>query len=187
MVIEWDVGVNVGEAKVRREQLRQKMLVELDRWMTPSLPEEDALNDEIRNLRFYRVNRAPPDQLAYMRMEPQQCHQNAGAYVRLDPSGESRHVSGWWKRGAIFFFHSVILTQTKLFCVTPHHDSSPLEFAPDFEIAWIEADGVMNSNRRGKPVPFLVRDFPEQVIREATAARESLVAGADPRSIKLLM
>jgi len=81
----------------------------------------------------------------------------------------------------------VILTQTKLFCVTPHHDRSPLEFAPDADIVWVEADGVMNSNRRGKPVPFLVRDFPDWVIQEVAAARESLLADADPRTIKLLM
>ena len=175
----------MGEAKQRREELRSRMLVELERWMEATSPDEEKLNDEIRALDFYEISRAPDDVIAYMKMQPQQCHQNAGVYARLDPTGESKHVSGWWKRGHIFFFHSVILSKTKLHCITPHHDRSRLTFAPDFDITWTEKDGVMNALRRGKKVPFLVRDFPETVIAEAAAAREALLAGADPRSIKL--
>ena len=175
----------MGESKARFEELRARMLVELERWMTPTSPDEDRLNDAVRALTFYKIQRVPDDKLAYMRMEPQRCHLNASAYARLDPTGESRHVAGWWKRGGIFFFHSVILSETKLFCITPHHDPSPLQFAPDFDIVWTESDGVMNASRDGLKVPFLVRDFPETVIAEATAARDALLAGADPRSIRL--
>lgn len=175
----------MGEAKHRREELRARMLVELERWMMPASPDEDRLNDTIRALTFYKVPRAPDAQLTYMRMEPQQCHLNASAYARLDPTGESRHISGWWKRGGIFFFHSVVLSQTKLCCVTPHYDRSPLEFAPDFDITWTETEGVMNASRQGAKVPFLVRDFPEVIIAEATAARDALLAGAPPQSIRL--
>lgn len=175
----------MGEAKAKLKELRARMLVELERWMAPTSPDEDRLNDVIRALTFYKIQRVPDDRLAYMRMEPQQCHLNASAYVRLDTTGESQHVSGWWKRGGIFFFHSVILTQTKLFCITPHHDPSPLQFAPDFDIKWSEANGVMNASRKGKKIPFLVRDFPDKVITEATAARDALLAGRDPRLIQL--
>lgn len=153
--------------------------------MVPTSGEEDALNDEIRALQFYEFHRMPEHQLAYMKMEAQRCHQNAAAYAQLDPSGESRHVSGWWKRNGIFYFHSVILSQTKLHCVTPHRDSAPLKFAPDFEIVWREADGVMKADRRGEKLPYLVRDFPEKVIAEATKARDALIKGADPRSIEI--
>lgn len=177
----------MGEAKRNREELRKRMIVELERLMEPTSPEEDRLNDEIRALNFYSISRAPHDMIAYMRMVPQQCHQNAGVYARLDPSGESKHISGWWKRNGIFYFHSVILNQGKMHCITPHSDRLPLEFAPDFEIAWTEADGKMNATRRGQLVPFLVRDFPEKVIAEATAARDALVAGADPRTIEVAL
>jgi hypothetical protein len=179
----WEVPV--GEAKARLAELRTRMIVELERWMTPTSAEEDRLNDAIRALTFYKIQRVPDDQLTYMKMEPQQCHLNASAYAKLDPTGESQHVSGWWKRGGIFFFHSVILTRTRLSCVTPHHDPSPLQFAPDFDIKWMESNGLMNASRDGLKVPFLVRDFPETVIAEATAARDALLAGADPRSIQL--
>ena len=69
--------------------------------------------------------------------------------------------------------------------VTPHYDPSPLEFAPDLDIKWSEANGVMNARREGMKVPFLVRDFPAKVIAEATAARDALLSGTDPRLIRL--
>lgn len=175
----------MGEAKARRGEMRARMIVELERLMTPTSADEDALNDEIRALDFYEIHRVPDAQLAYMKMEPQRCHQNAGAYVKLDPSGESRHVSGWWKRNGIFYFHSVILSQTKLHCITPHRDRASLTFAPDFGIKWREQDGLMKSDRNGAEVPYLVRDFPDKVIAEATEARDALLAGADPRTIKM--
>ncbi|MBY5436497.1 hypothetical protein [Rhizobium leguminosarum] len=175
----------MGEAKSGREKLRAAIMAELERLMAPTSPEEDALNDEIRALKFYEFNRVPDKQLAYMKMEAQRCHQNAAAYAKLDPSGESRQISGWWKRNGIFYFHSVILSQTKLHCITPHKDSAPLKFAPDFEIVWVETDGVVNADRRGAKLPYLVRDFPDKVIAEATEARDALLKGADPRSIKI--
>jgi hypothetical protein len=175
----------MGEAKKGRENLRAAMIAELERLMAPASPEEDALNDEIRALQFYEFDRVPDAQLAYMNMEPQRCHQNAAAYAQLDPSGESRHISGWWKRGGIFYFHSVILSQTKLHCITHHRDPARLKFAPDYDIVWVETDGVMNANRRGAKLPYLVRDFPDKVIVEATAARGALMTGADPRTIKM--
>lgn len=175
----------MGEAKARREELRGHMIIELERLMAPATPEEDALNDEIRALDFYEIHRVPDAQLAYMKMEPQRCHQNAGAYVKLDPSGESGHVAGWWKRNGIFYFHSVVLSQTKLHCITPHRDRAPLTFAPDFDIKWREEGGFMKSDRNGAEVPYLVRDFPDKVIAEATEARDALLAGAAPRTIRM--
>lgn len=160
------------------------MIAELERLMVPSSPEEDVLNDEIRALDFYEFPRVPDEQIAYMGMLPQRCHENVGSYVRLDPHGESRHISGWWKRNGIFYFHSVVLSQTELRCITPHPDPSPLTFAPDYDIKWVEAEGEMNADRRGVKPPYLVRDFPEKVIEEATAAREALLNGANPHTMK---
>ena len=176
----------MGDAKRNREELRKRMLVELERLMAPTSPDEERLNDEIRTLDFYSISRAPDEQLAYGRMKPQQCHQNAGSYARLDPSGRSRHVSGWWKRGEIFYFHSVVFVQGRLFCVTPNPDRAPLKFAPDYDIKWHEAEGKMDSLRRGREVPYLVRDFPDKVIAGATAAHDELMSGADPRTLKLV-
>lgn len=174
----------MGEAKKNKTELRARVIAELEKHMVPTSPEEDRLNNEIRALQFYSISRFPPDQLAYMRMEPQRCHLNAAAYAKLDPSGESQHVGGWWKRRGIFYFHSVILSQTKLRCVTPHHDNANLEFAPDFDIEWSAIiDGARHPRRRGVEVPTLVRDFPEEVIAQATEARDKILAGVDPKDV----
>lgn len=176
----------MGEAKANREELRKRMIVEIERLMAPATEAEERLNGEIRALDFYNIDRAPKDIIAYMKMKPQQCHQNAGVYARLDPTKQTRHVSGWWKRGGIFYFHSVILADGKLICITPHPDPAQLQFAPDEEIKWHEADGKMDSTRRGAEVPFLVRDFPDKIIAAAAKARDELLSGADPRSIDII-
>jgi len=175
----------MGEAKKNKVDLRARMIAELGKHMVPASPEENRLNDEIRALTLYSCSRVPADQLAYMRMEPQRCHLNVAAYVKLDPSGTSWHQGGWWKRNGIFYFHSMVLTgDGKLWCVTPHPDPSELAFAPDDDIEWTDIiDGARHPLRRGLKVPTLVRDFPEQVIAQATEARDKLLAGADPMSV----
>ncbi len=173
----------MGQAKLGREKFRTAMMAELEKLMKPTSPEEDAIKAEIRALTFNKILRAPDHELAYMRMQPQQCHQNAAAYAKLDPSGTSRHISGWWQRGDIFYFHSVVQVATGLHCITPFRDRDPLQFAPDPEITWLEADGVMNAERRGAKVPILVREFPERVIEEASTMLEALKKGADPKFI----
>lgn len=173
----------MGEAKTGEAGLRARVIIELERHMVPASPAEARLNEEIREMQFYSISRVPADVLAYMRMEPQRCHLNAAAYERLDPSGDSRHVGGWWKRRGIFYFHSVILTQTRLRCVTPHADRSKLEFAPDFDILWSEIGGARRPRRHGDEPPVMVRDFPEAVIAQATEARDRIMAGAHPKDV----
>lgn len=175
----------MGEAKNRLAEMRTRMMVELERWMAPSWPEEAQLNSEILALAFQSVPRFPDSALDYMRMEPQQCHQNASAYVRLDPTGTSRHIAGWWKRDGICYFHSVVSGPQGLCCVTPHSDRSPLQFAPDPEISWVNVGGVITARRRGQRVPQLVRARPRAVIAEAAAAHAALISGAHPRTITL--
>lgn len=175
----------MGEAKNKKAELRARMIAELEKHMVPTSLEEERLNEEIRALTFYSCSRFPREQLRYMRMEPQQCHLNAAAYARLDPNGTSFHQGGWWKRGGIFYFHSVVLTQDgKLLCVTPHPDPSELAFAPDAAIEWTEViNGAKHPRRHGLHVPTLVRDFPEKVIAQATEARDKILAGADPATV----
>lgn len=179
----------MGEAKrlkaQRTAELRAAMRVELGRLAASASAEEANLLDTIEALDFYKVERAPDDVLAYCRMKPQQCHVNAGEYARLDPRQQTRHISGWWKRGDIFYFHSVILTETRLFCVTPHPDKRPLTFAPDYDIVWRERDDRHVADRLGVDPPYLVRRDPEQVIANAKTALAELDAGVDPYSIKV--
>ena len=175
----------MGEAKSNLANLRARVIAELEKYMAPTSPEEERLNDEIRALTFYNCPRVPVEQLRYTRMEPQRCHLNAAAYVRLDPTGTSWHQGGCWKRNGVFYFHSVVLTgDGKLRCVTPHHDPANLVFAPDDAIQWTEViDGAKHPRRHGLHVPTLVRDFPERVIAAAMEARDKILAGAHPASV----
>ena len=156
----------MGEAETGQTDLRDRVLAELEKHMVATSPEEVQLIDEIRSLQFYRCTRFPDHELEYMRMEPQKCHLNTAAYLKLDPTGASWHQGGWWKRDGVFYFHSVVLTgEGKLRCVTPHPDPSILPFAPDDEIEWSTIiDGARHPRRRGLEVPTLIRDEPDKVI-----------------------
>jgi len=179
----------MGEAKRLRahkaSQMAEALRVELARLMVPPSASEARLLAEIEEMDFYKVQRASDHVLTYGNMKPQQCHTNAGEYARLDPEKETQHVSGWWKRGDIFYFHSVVLRQTKLFCVTPHADGSALEFAPDFDITWHDAGDRWRSARGGGEVPYLVRRDPLEVIDICTSALAQLDAGVDPFTIRI--
>jgi len=169
----------------RHDQDKSNMIVELERCMVPASSEERDLLEKIRALTFYQVPRAPQDRLADIQMHPQRCHDNAAQWAKADASNGSRLVSGWWRRGDIFLFHSVVLTQSRLVCVTPHAYPSPLEFAPDPEIEWLDIRGVRSPRRRGQKIPYLVRAHPEDFITAAREARQALLDGADPHDIIL--
>ncbi len=178
----------MGEAKRLKAQrtadLAAALRVELGRLAAPTSALEATLLPEIEALTFYEVERAPDDILVYCNMKPQQCHTNAGEYARLDPEQKTRHISGWWKRGDIFYFHSVVLIGTKLFCVTPHRDKRPLSFAPDYDVHWRTLEDRHVSERRGVDPPYLVRRDPDVVIASAAMLLAELDAGADPYSLR---
>jgi hypothetical protein len=70
-----------------------------------------------------------------MRMKPQECHQNCFSYVRLDPEKKSRVVSGWWVRGDVYSFHSVVERDGRMICITPYViEECQVEFIPDDKI-----------------------------------------------------
>lgn len=159
-------------------------IVELERCLEPASSEEQELVSEISALTFYQVARVSEERMAEMRMLPQTCHNNAAAYAALDRSNNSKPVSGWWRRGDVFLFHSVVLSQSRLQCVTPNGLSGMLEFAPDPAIEWVDINGMKVARRNGQRVPYLVRVHPEETMaaaREALAALHSDQQEADTR------
>ncbi|WP_145958968.1 hypothetical protein [Sphingobium sp. SCG-1] len=148
--------------------------------MSPNSFDEQELLKEILALTFYEVTHATESEMADMHMQPQQCHNNVAACIALDPSGSSRTVAGWWKRGDVFLFHSVVLSQSRLLCVTPIADRTPLDFAPDPLIEWHDINGSKVARRLGKKVPYIVRLHPEDTIQAARDARQALIGNADP-------
>jgi hypothetical protein len=77
----------------------------------------------------------------------------------------------------------VVLSHTKLVCVTPHPDRAPLQYGPDFAITWETFPDRKRAWRHGQEVP--VRRDPAEVIGMCAAALEVLDASADPFTIRL--
>jgi len=115
-------------------------------------------------------------------MVAQECHQNCKAYVKLDPTGESRMVSGWWKVDGGFVAHSVIENDTGMTCITPNfNEVDEIEFSPDPEITWnANKEGVYTPSRNGKALPKVLREHPDKRIAEAKRLRDNLLTGMDP-------
>lgn len=175
----------MGEAKRRREEFRQRALVDIERWMMPNTPEEQSLLEEVLKLKSYTIERASKSIMDYCLMKPQECHKNAWGYCGSDPSGESQVVSGWWKRHGpglqpVYAFHSVVKNKTGMFCITPYFDEATLVFLPDPSIEWITDNGNRYHQRNGVPLPYGLRENPGQVIAEATLVRDQLLSGMNP-------
>lgn len=160
---------------------KANMILELKRCMAPPSHDEQQLLAEILALPFYEVSRVPDGEMADRDMQPHLCHNNAAIYAALDSLGNSRPVSGWWKRGDLFLFHSVVLSESTLRCVTPDDYPAPLEFAPDIAIEWLDVNGIRVAHRHGKKVPYVVRADPEGTIAAAGEALDALLAGTNPR------
>jgi hypothetical protein len=160
---------------------------EIERLSAPVSAEETSLLSAIEQLCFSDIPRASARTLIEMQARPAHCHANAKSFEETDPTGRSRRVAGWWRRGEVFYFHSVVLSQDRLICVTPHPDAAPLRFAPDSDISWIIEAGYQKATRWGRKVPGAVRRDPAKVIAGCQAALRRLNAGDDPRNIRSIL
>jgi len=172
----------MGEAKRRREAQRKLFLAECDLWGQEPTQEEVTLLAQIGQMKKHTIQRVPPEQLAYMRMLPQECHQNCFSYVRLDPNKESRMLSGWWYVDDGYVAHSVVQNDTGMFCITPHFNLvDTIEFIPDSQITWHEGpDGRATPLRNGQPIPKVLRTNPRKRIAQVAILRQRLLSGMDP-------
>ncbi|MGY4569827.1 MULTISPECIES: hypothetical protein [Bradyrhizobium] len=172
----------MGQAKARREALRQQMLEEGKRWDFPPTPWEAAICAELKDeSRVVAVSRAPADQLAWMRMPDKKCHDNVRRYVENDPLRKTRAVVGWWVQWPDFVLHSVIERGGQLICITPtRFDESDFPFIPDPKISWLEDGDVYSAVRDGRVIGPGVRAFPTFTMARNAIVRERLIAGVDP-------
>ena len=75
----------LGEAKQNAERLRAEITKEMERWKTPFSTDEAQISTEVSKLQAHRIQRAPADQLKWMRMKPRLCHDNASWMEENDP------------------------------------------------------------------------------------------------------
>jgi len=172
------------EAKLRREQLKARILAEVGDWTRPGTPEEQQLAAEIARLPTVMVRREAASQLRWAWMKAGQCHTNCRWYEENDPKRSFKAVAGWWKQPhGIYTFHSVISDGTHYVCITPGPgpDELEFEFSPDPEIVPVDGEDRHGTfQRRGQEVPRFVRGEPERSIKAGYVIMERLAAGMDP-------
>jgi hypothetical protein len=126
----------MGEAKRKREALRQMMLERMSEWDFLASDWEASLCAELETLPVLTVPRAPADQLAWTKMKANECHTNTFWYVDNDPNKLSRAVTGWWVQEPCYVLHSVIEQDGQLICITPSaFGETEIPFVPDPKIS----------------------------------------------------
>jgi len=171
----------MGQAKVKRETLRQMLLKKGEEWDFPPSPWEAAVCAELKEENVVIVPRAPADQLASMRMPANKCHANVRWYVQNDPAGKARSVTGWWVQWPVFVLHSVIEADGQLVCITPSaYNEVEVPFLPDPKISWVEDGEVYSAVRQGHIIGPGVRALPAFTMAQNAIVRERLLAGCDP-------
>jgi hypothetical protein len=145
---------------------------------------ELATVKEIMGLPVITAQRAPADQLEYMRMEPRGCHANAHFMEKNDPQRRMKQIVGWWPQDMVFVLHSIVRTCDGYMCVTPAdfkmNPETHFKFIPDPKIK-IRPDGKIRSYYRdGVKIGPGVRHDPTQTVADTEIVRQRLYSGMDP-------
>lgn len=174
----------MGEAKRRRahaeSEARELLRLEVEKWDRPASQWEADLVADVEGLPRVTVHRATDAQIALMKMEPKECHVNVGSYVDMDPTGDTRMVTGWWKLGDRYLHHSVVgRADGVFFCITPMMSDfrGDMEFIPDDKIEWREVGDARHGYRNGREIGPGLRADPERARRVNAVVREALAAG----------
>lgn len=172
----------MGEAKKKREVMAQQLRLQAERWSFPESEAETQAVAEISKLDTVTVRRVSPDKLAYMRMEPNQCHANALFMENNDPQRKTKRISGYWLQQGNYVLHSVIKDDNGYFCVTPIVIGAPpvFDFIPDPDIEWREENDFRVAYRKGIPVEPGFRGDPAETKRMSSVIVARLDAGMSP-------
>lgn len=130
---------------------------------------EAAIYAEVSALQRVVVYRPPAEDLLAAGFAHYQCHRNCSDQAANDPSGKSRHVSGWLLHGEDLILHSVAVIGDQWICLTPQLVPAPnrFEFVPDIHLEWrdIEGGSTRIAFRHGVEVPEALRRDPGRHIR----------------------
>lgn len=171
----------MGQAKRRKQELKEHLLLQADWWTFSPSEWERALVDELLDMPAYPVPRMDEADMAAMKMAPNQCHANTRWYEKNDPNARSKAVSGWWMKNTDFVLHSVMKDGDQYFCVTPgDQGEDEIIFIPDPNIVWVERGANCAAIRNGEEVGVGVRRFPALTIGLFQMMRYRLFIGMDP-------
>lgn len=184
----------MGESKRKREALRAMLLAKTEPWVRPAEPWEAEMAAEVAALPVVRAVRLPREEVAWMQMPANECHQNAQWYADHDESGTWKAVTGWitFADGigdGNYVLHSVVFDGKIYACLTPlsYDDIGEVEFKPDPRLVWRDADdGTRYCTRGGHRLEVGLRSNPERSIAQTERMRAHVLAGGDPLDIMLV-
>lgn len=168
-----------------QEHLREFVKRNLERWVHPATKHELGLVNALGAMPTKLAVPVPDEILEYMRMKPQECHQNAHFYATRDP--DAHHVFGWRPMGDVFVLHSVIQKHGQLLCVTPAADGDhfAFPFIPDakIEVVFGEEDRASFHRSGYALIGGGVRKDPKAIISVFSEHLAELNSGADPKKV----
>jgi hypothetical protein len=130
----------------------------------PPSEQEATICAEVSALPRVVVYRPPAEDLLAAGFVHYDCHRNCGDQAANDPSGRSRHVSGWLPHGEDLILHSVAVISDQWVCLTPQLVPAPnrFEFIPDTHLEWRDINGGATriAFRYGDEVPEALRKDP---------------------------
>ncbi|MBL0926014.1 MAG: hypothetical protein IBJ12_16300 [Sphingomonadaceae bacterium] len=171
----------MGEAKRRMDAERRRLLDQAESWMVAPSEWEAALVEELLDAELECVPRMSTEDLAWMRMPANRCHENCWWYEANDPTGRSKAVTGWWLQGLDFVLHTVMEADGRYCCITPSMAQEPeIYFIPDPKLEWIKEPDRIAVIRNGQEVDLGVRRFPAFTIAWNQMLRDRLLAGMNP-------
>jgi hypothetical protein len=168
----------VGEAKRRTQEMKKMYLANLSNWLFEPTEWEKKTVSEIEQLPIVQVRRYPDDALKWMKMPPQQCHENAAFMQKNDPGKSVSHITGWWIQSDCYVLHSVILREDQYSCVTPapYETTNIFDFVPDSKIVWREDGLVRSAFRDNVMIGKGVRKNPVEHLATTRAIRQRLLS-----------
>lgn len=135
----------------------------------PPSEKEAVIYAEVSALPRVIVYRPPAENLLSAGFVHYDCHRNCGDQAANDPSGKSRHISGWLPYGEDLILHSVAIISNRWICLTPQLVPAPnrFEFIPDTCLEWRHTNGGATRTvfRHKDKVPEALRRDPGRHIR----------------------
>lgn len=183
-----NAATRAEQRRIETERLREDFLKQADNWSSEPSEWEVAMAAEIAALPTVRVDRPSAKAMAYARMHPRRCFDNADWYSAQDPS-ISKPVVGWLADiYGNFTLHAVnlILRDGSYQDWTPvaGDDRPHYPFIPDPKLVQRKeevGDTIRYHHERdGQEIRYGVRADPERTLRHIERIRADLLAGLDP-------
>ncbi len=183
-----NAAARAEQRRIETEKIRDDLLKQTDNWSFEPREWEVPMVAAIRELRSVQVYRPSAEAMAYARMPPRRCFENAEWYSAQNPS-ISKPVIGWIADVyGNYTLHAVnLILRDGL-----HQDWTPVlgdarpsyPFIPDPHLVQrkevLEDRVRYHHERDGHAISYGIRSDPQRTLRHIAKFRADLLAGMDP-------